>query len=147
MKYMILFLEKVSFPTFRFDCSEETKTTNEEKETTSIVFSASNPNNGEGVCKMSICLWRYPSWAFIRPESNRNASKNLVSKSTNKVEERNPRKSRRPVIANAALLWRKSRTRFPWDKYSDLLPCGLLQTLCCNVNTSLSVRFVKISFC
>ena len=53
---MILFLENVSFPTFRFDCSEETKTTNEEKETTSIVFSASNPNNGEGVCKMSICL-------------------------------------------------------------------------------------------
>ena len=146
MKYMILFLENVSFPTFRFDCSEETKTTNEEKETTSIVFSASNPNNGEGVCKMSICLERYPSWAFIRPESNRNASEDLVSKSTNKVEERNPRKTGSPDIGNSAFLWRKWRARFPWNKYNELLPCRLLQRLYCIVNTSLSVRFVKIWF-
>jgi len=31
------------------DCSEETKTSNEEKEITSLVFSSSNPSNGEGV--------------------------------------------------------------------------------------------------
>ena len=77
--------------TFRFKFSEEAEAPDEEKETTSPIFTSSNPNYGEGVCKMSVCHGEQTSWACVRPESYRNASENLVSKSKNKVEERNSR--------------------------------------------------------
>ena len=81
----------LSFRTLRNKFSQEEEAPDEEKETTSPIFSSSNPNYGEGVCKMSVCHGEQTSWACVRPKTNKKASKNLVSKSKNKVEERNSR--------------------------------------------------------
>ena len=66
----------LSSQSFRYKFSEEAEAPDEEKEITSPIFASSNPNYGEGVCKMSVCHGEQTSWACVRPESYRNASEN-----------------------------------------------------------------------
>ena len=82
----------LSFRTLRNKFSQEEEAPDEEKETTSPIFSSSNPNYGEGVCKMSVCHGEQTSWACVdRPKSNKNASENLHGFKIEEQAERNSR--------------------------------------------------------